>query len=108
MRTAQPQRASSTNPPPGEPNTPPATNCYLVSWDAVPDPQVTAYKLYYSTSPLNSGATAQTITLGTLTSYSFSPGSTGISSGTTVYVAVATTGNGMESPLSDPISVVVQ
>lgn len=89
-------------------SSPPATSSYLVSWDAVPDPLVTGYKLYYSTSPFSSGGTVQTITVGTLTSYSFAPGSAGVPSGTTVYLAVAATGNGMESPLSDQVSVVVQ
>ena len=81
---------------------------YSVSWQEIVDSRLTGYKLYYSTAPFSSGSNIKTVTLGTDTSYSFSPGSSGITKGSTVYLAVAAIGTGLESPLSDTTTVTVQ
>ena len=42
------------------------------------------------------------------TSYLINPSSLGLTAGTTVNIFVAAVGNGMESPLSDIVTVVLQ
>lgn len=83
-----------------------ATGSYILSWDQVVDPNVTGYKLYYATSPYSSGAKIYTIDVGAPTTYQFTPSTLGLTAGTTVYFSVAAVGNGMESPLSDPVITV--
>jgi len=83
-----------------------ASGTYMMAWDAVSDPRVTGYKIYYSSAPFTSMVQPQTITVGNTTSYQLAPGALGISAGTTVYLAVAATGaSGMESPLTDTVSI---
>lgn len=84
----------------------PATGQYLLSWDPVSDSRVTGYKLYYSSAPFSSTQQPNTVDVGTTTTYQFTP--SGVSTGTTMYFAVAATGSGLESPLSSAVSVVIQ
>ena len=97
-----PPTTPPTTPPPA-----PALHTYLVTWDPVVDPLVTGYKLYYSLTPFSSGPAVGAIAV-TGTSYVFDPTAVGISAGRTVYMGIAAVGNGLESPLSDPASVVIQ
>jgi uncharacterized repeat protein (TIGR02543 family) len=85
-----------------------SASTYQVSWDAVVDSRVTGYKLYYSTTPFSSGGTLQTVNVGNTTSYTFSPATAGVSVGTTVYFGIAAVGSGIESPMSNTVSVAVQ
>ena len=86
-----------------------ATGTYILSWDQVADPNVTGYKLYYAIAPYSSGAKIYTIDVGSPNTYQFKPSTLGLTAGTTVYLSVAAVGNGMESPLSDPVvSVALQ
>lgn len=85
-----------------------ATGIYTLSWDQVADPSVTGYKIYYANGPFVSGAQVHTIDIGTPSTYQVNASALGLSAGTTVYFAVAAVSNGMESPLSDPVSVVLQ
>ncbi len=85
-----------------------ATASYVLTWDQVVNPNVTGYKLYWATGPFNSNVKINTIDVGAPTSYQFTPSTLGLTVGTTIYVAVAAVGNGMESPLSSPVSVVLQ
>lgn len=86
----------------------PATADLKVSWQPVADARVAAYKLYYSSAPLDSGAPAQSVNVGDATSYTFNPSAAGIAPGSTVYFAVAAIGSGMESPPSDAVSLLLQ
>lgn len=81
---------------------------YQLLWDAVVDARVTGYKLYYSTSPLGGATTPQTVDVGDVTTYAFSPAAAGIVVGATVYFGVTAVGSGLESPMSNTVSVVVQ
>jgi len=94
--------------PPGGP--PPAAGTYLVSWDAVSDPGVNGYRVYYSKTSFASGGTPGHVDVGlSSTSVLLSPASYGIAAGQTLYVAVTSLGsNGGESPLSSQASIVVQ
>lgn len=85
-----------------------STSTYVVTWDLVADPNVSGYKLYYTTGPFTSGAQIYSIDVGAPTTYLFTPSTLGLAAGTTIYFAVASVGNGMESPLSDAVSVVLQ
>lgn len=86
-----------------------ATSVYTLSWDAVNDPNVTGYRIYYATQPLANGVQSP-IDLGTTpTSYDFDAGAHNLTQGSTLYMAVMSIGsNGMTSPLSQQVSVTVQ
>lgn len=81
---------------------------YQLSWDAVTDPRVAGYKLYFATSPFGPGVTPTTADVGNNTSYTFDPAAVGISTGATVYFGVTAVGGGLESPLSNVVNVVIQ
>jgi len=82
---------------------------YQVSWDPVADARVTGYKLYYSTSPLTvTSAPITIINVGNVTSYSLNATNAGIPIGSTLYVAVTSVGDGLESEYSETVSTVVQ
>lgn len=87
-----------------------ATRTYTVAWDAVNDVNVTGYRIYYNTVPFTSGGSPGHVDVGaSTTAIDFQPGSYGIAAGTTLYIVVASTGaGGAESPVSLPVSVVVQ
>ena len=85
-----------------------ATGTYALSWDQVADPSVTGYKVYYANGPFVSGAQVRTIDIGTTSTYQVNASALGLPAGTTIYLAVAAVSNGTESPLSDPVSVVLQ
>lgn len=85
-----------------------ATASYVLTWDQVVDPSVTGYKIYWAAGPFNSNVQIHTIDVGAPTSYQFTPSTLGLSVGTTIYVSVAAVGNGVESPLSNQVSVVLQ
>lgn len=85
-----------------------ATATYTLSWDAVTSAAVTGYRVYYGTASFKSQAPLGTLDT-TVTSIDFSPGQYKIAAGSTVYLAVSTLGNnGVESPTSPAVSVVVQ
>lgn len=87
-----------------------ATSTYTLSWDAVTGAAtaVTGYRVYYGTAPLTSQSPLGAIDT-TVTSVDFSPGQYKIAAGTTLYMAVSSLGtNGVESPVSQTVSVVVQ
>jgi hypothetical protein len=85
-----------------------ATATYVLSWSAVSGSSVTGYRVYYGTAPLSSKSPLGTVDTN-LTSLEFSPGQYKIAAGTTLYMAVSTLGaNGVESPISNTASVVVQ
>jgi hypothetical protein len=86
----------------------PATATYVLSWEPVADSRVTGYHIYYANAPLKTASSAQSVTVGADSNYTFSPGPAGITIGTTVYLAVSAIGAGTESPLSDEISVTVE
>jgi hypothetical protein len=86
----------------------PASSTYTLSWDAVTGASVTGYRVYYGTAPLTSQSPLGTVDT-TVTSVDFSPGQYKIAAGTTLYMAVSSLGiNGVESPISKTVSVVVQ
>lgn len=85
-----------------------SASLYQVAWDAVSDSRVTGYRVYYSTSPLSGVSAALSINVGNVTSYTFNPSVAGLAVGTTVYFGVTALGNGIESSLSDTVSVVLQ
>jgi hypothetical protein len=82
-------------------------NTYSLTWDPVVDPRVTGYRLYYSSTPLTSVAAATAIDVATAT-YVFNPAAAGIARGATIYFAVASLGGGLESPLSTPVSAIME
>jgi len=86
-----------------------ATSIYTLSWDAVTGTTtVTGYRVYYGTAPLANQPPLGMIDT-TVTSVDFSPGQYKIAAGTTLYMAVSALGtNGVESPVSQTVSVVVQ
>jgi len=84
-----------------------AAATYTLSWDAVVDARVTGYKLYYSTTPFTGGGSPNAVSVGNVTSYVFDPQTAGISPGATVYFAVAATGNGTESALSNAVNALI-
>ncbi|WP_169923984.1 Ig-like domain-containing protein [Sulfurifustis variabilis] len=85
-----------------------ATASYRASWNAVPDPTVTGYRLYYATAPLGSGQPLGTLDT-TATSLVFVPGNHGLMAGATLYLAVTSLGeNGAESPLSEQVSILLE
>ena len=81
---------------------------YRISWDPVIDDRVTGYRVYYSTSPLTGAPAPQTIDVGDVTSYSFDATAANIPIGSTLYVAVTSVGDGLESEYSETVSTVVQ
>ncbi len=82
---------------------------YQVSWDPVVDARVTGYKVYYSTSPLTvTSAPITIINVGNVTNYSLNATNAGIPVGSTLYVAVTSVGDGVESEYSETVSTVVQ
>jgi hypothetical protein len=87
-----------------------ATGTYTLSWSAASDPNITGYRIYYSTAPLSAGGAQHLDVAGaSSTSVDFVPGNYGIASGATLYAAVTSTGSGgLESPLSSQVSIVVQ
>ena len=85
--------------------TPTAT--YELTWDAVTDPLVTGYTLYYSTSPIGSGSVT-TVNVGNVTSYTFNPAAAGMTIGNTAYFGVAATSSGATSPMSDVASIIIE
>lgn len=88
--------------------TPPASATYQLAWDAVADPSVTGYRAYYATAPLNSGKILDSIET-TGTTLDFVPADHGITAGATLYMAVSALGaNGLESPVSEPVSILVE
>ena len=87
-----------------------ATSIYNLSWSAVSDPNVTGYRVYYSTTSLTSSGTPSHIDVPlNTTSMDFNPATHGMPAGATLYMAVASYGTGgLESPLSNQVSVVLQ
>jgi uncharacterized repeat protein (TIGR02543 family) len=85
-----------------------SNSTYIISWDQVTDPNVTGYKLYYATAPFSSGPQVRSIDVGSATTYEVTASALGVSAGTTVYFSVAAVGGGMESPLSSPVSGILQ
>jgi uncharacterized repeat protein (TIGR02543 family) len=81
---------------------------YIISWDQVTDPNVTGYKLYYATAPFSSGPQVRAVDVGSVTTYEFTASALGLSTGTTVYFAVTAIGDGLESPLSSPVSGILE
>src|SRR5436190_12396118 len=81
---------------------------YQLSWNPVTDPRVTGYKLYYSTSPLGGGATPASVNVGNNTTTTFDPATVGIPTGATVFFGVTAVASGLESPLSNTVSAVIQ
>jgi uncharacterized repeat protein (TIGR02543 family) len=81
---------------------------YVLSWDAVVDPNVTGYKIYYATAPFNSNPQVRSIDAGQQTSYEFTSATLGVPAGSTVYFAVTAVGNNAESALSTPVSGTLQ
>ena len=86
----------------------PATGTYVLTWDAVADPTVSGYHVYYGTNPLNTGRIGGVIpTDGP--SLEFVPADHGMQAGQTLYMAVtAVSGSGMESAASEPVSIPLQ
>lgn len=85
-----------------------ATGVYVLSWDAVADLNVTGYRAYYAVTPLSNGKILGAVDTA-LTSLEFTPADYDVAAGTTLYVAVSALGaNGLESPVSDQVSIVVQ
>lgn len=81
---------------------------YVLSWNQVADPSVTGYKVYYANGPFSSGAPLHTVDVGASLTYQFNASALGLPAGATVYLAISAVGNGMESPLSNPVSMVLQ
>ena len=87
-----------------------ASSTYAHSWDAVTGAAttVTGYRVYYGTAPFTSQPPLGTVDT-TVTSVDFSPAQYKIAAGTTLYMAVSTLGtNGVESPVSQTVSIVAQ
>lgn len=83
-----------------------AAGTYILSWDAVS--AANGYRVYYGTAPLTSQSPLGTVDT-TVTSIEFSPAQYKIATGATLYMAVSTLGsNGIESPTSKAVSIVVQ
>ena len=103
---------SPTPTPTPTPTPPPVTSTatYTLSWAAPSDPNITGYRVYYSTAPLNSGGSPGRIDVNSsTTAIDFKPSTYGIASGATLHVAVSSTGTGaLESPVSAEASIVVE
>jgi len=87
-----------------------ASSTYTLSWGPVTGTAttVTGYRVYYGTAPFTSQSPLGTINT-TVSSIDFAPANYNIAPGTTLYMAVSTLGvNGVESPASQTLSVVVQ
>lgn len=84
----------------------PASGSLTLSWDAVGDPRVTGYKIYYSAAPFSSTTNTHAVSVGDVTNYTLSPN--GFTAGSTLYIGVAAVGSGMESPMSDVVAVVLE
>jgi hypothetical protein len=85
-----------------------ATGAYTLSWDAVPDPAVLGYRVYFATSPFSNGKILGQFDT-TATSIVFQPGVYGIAAGSMIYMGVSALGaNGLESPVSKQVSINVQ
>lgn len=81
---------------------------YTISWDAVSDPSVTGYRIYFNYTPIGSGQTPAFVDA-TSSTVSLKPGDYGILAGDTLYVAVASRGaGGLESPVSTPYSILAE
>lgn len=90
------------------PSTPIASGVYILSWDTVADPAVLGYRVYYATSPFSRGKILGQLDTGA-TSLEFHPGAYGVTAGSAIYMAVSSLGaNGLESPISNQVSIVVQ
>jgi len=88
-----------------------ATGTYTLAWDPVTiDPNVTGYRIYYNTVPIATGGALGHVDVGAATTaVDFQPGSYGIRAGSTLYIAVSSTGlGGAESPVSTSASKEVQ
>jgi List-Bact-rpt repeat protein len=85
-----------------------SSQSYQLTWNAVTDPRVTGYKLYFSTAPLGGGVAPTIVDVGNNTTYTFDPTAAGILSGATVYFGVTAIGGGLESPLSNVVNVLIQ
>lgn len=81
---------------------------YQISWDAVADSRVTGYKMYYSSAPLTGGPAPIAINVGNVTTYAFDATAAGFAVGSTLYVAVTSVGDGIESDYSQTVSTIVQ
>ena len=81
---------------------------YRISWNSVSDARVTGYRVYYSTAPFTGTVAPVTVDVGSVTSYSLNATATGFAVGSTLYVAVTSLGDGIESALSETASIVVQ
>jgi hypothetical protein len=102
---------TANNAPPGSPTPPvPSTATYTLSWAAPNDPNVTGYRVYYSTAPLSSGGSPRHIDVnGSTTAIDLQPSAYGIARGATLHTAVSSTGTGgLESPVSSEVSIVVE
>lgn len=84
-----------------------ATATYRLAWNTVVDPLVTGYRVYYSTSPLPGGTPTGSADV-TTASYVFDPRTAGMTIGTRVYFGVTAVGVGLESPMSDGVSIIVE
>ena len=83
-----------------------AAATYILSWDQVS--AANGYRVYYGTAPLTSQSPLGSVDT-TVTSIEFSPAQYKIATGATLYMAVSTLGsNGIESPTSKVVSIVVQ
>lgn len=86
----------------------PASATYAISWDAVSDPTVTGYRIYFNYTPIGSGQTPAFVDV-TSPTVSLKPGDYGILAGDILYVAVASKGaGGLESPVSSQASISVE
>lgn len=85
-----------------------ATAAYTLSWNAVNDPNVTGYRIYFDVAQIGSGSTPIHVDVSS-SSVAFQPGNFGVAKGSTVYVAVASIGSGgLESPISGQVSIVAE
>ena len=81
---------------------------FQISWDAVADSRVTGYKVYYSSAPLTGGPAPTAINVGNVTNYAFDATAAGLTVGSTLYIAVTSVGDGIESDYSETVSTIVQ
>lgn len=85
-----------------------ATATYVLSWDAVQDPAVSGYRVYYGLSPMSSGKTLGSLDTAS-TSLELKAADYNIPAGATLYAAVSALGqNGLQSPASNQVSIAVE
>jgi hypothetical protein len=85
----------------------PPSATYTISWSPVIDPNVKGYRVYFSNVSIGTGVVRSVNT--TATSIDLQPSANGIPVGQNLFVVVSSTGpGGLESPISSPVSVVVQ